>query len=179
MAGPGPFNGIKVQLIVNVNKDKAGQFCNENKCTFDKTSSTPVDVTVQDDGTFSYTLQAWDSLTLDQIVGVSVKEPHKFVSCSTTTVKPVTPEKTEVKDPRKLTEANKTAIINAIREAYTVDGVSKLPNGTGDWDGLPAIIQIDENGNAKIYSGNDTAGDFDKNNGYKFVPEKIKMVQIR
>ena len=172
LAGPGPFNGIKVQLIVNVNKDKAGQFCNENKCTFDKTSSTPVDVTVQDDGTFSYTLQAWDSLTLDQIVGVSVKEPHKFVSCSTTTVKPVTPEKTEVKDPRKLTGKDKEAIDAAIRKAYTLDGVSKLPNGTGDRDGTPAVIQFDDSGNAKIFDGNDVAGTWDPNDGYKFKPEK-------
>ena len=170
LAGPGPFNGIKVQLIVNVNKDKAGQFCNENKCTFDKTSSTPVDVTVQDDGTFSYTLQAWDSLTLDQIVGVSVKEPHKFVSCSTTTVKPVTPEKTEVKDPRKLTGKDKEAIDAAIRKAYTLDGVSKLPNGTGDRDGTPAVIQFDDSGNAKIFDGNDVKGTFDSS--YNFVPEK-------
>lgn len=170
LAGPGPFDKIKVQLIVNVNKNKAGQFCNENKCTFDKTSSTPVEVNVQSDGTFSYTLQAFDSLTLDQIVGVSVKEPHKFVSCSTTTVKPVTVEKTEVKDPRKLTPDNKTAIDEAIRKAYTLEGVSKLPNGTGDWTGVPAVIQIDDSGNAKIFSGNDVAGSWDSN--YKFVPEK-------
>ena len=170
LAGPGPFDKIKVQLIVNVNKNKAGQFCNENKCTFDKTSSTPVEVNVQSDGTFSYTLQAFDSLTLDQIVGVSVKEPHKFVSCSTTTVKPVTVEKTKVKDPRKLTPDNKTAIDAAIRKAYTLEGVSKLPNGTGDWDGVPAVIQIDDSGNAKIFSGNDVAGSWDSN--YKFVPEK-------
>ncbi|WP_276880998.1 InlB B-repeat-containing protein [Anaerococcus tetradius] len=170
LAGPGPFDKIKVQLIVNVNKNKAGQFCNENKCTFDKTSSTPVEVNVQSDGTFSYTLQAFDSLTLDQIVGVSVKEPHKFVSCSTTTVKPVTVEKTEVKDPRKLTPDNKTANDEAIRKAYTLEGVSKLPNGTGDWTGVPAVIQIDDSGNAKIFSGNDVAGDWD--NEGTFVPEK-------
>lgn len=175
LAGQGPFNGIKVQLVIRVNKDKADKYCNENKCTVDKDSSDPIEVSVNDDGTFSYTLQEGESLNLDQIVGVSVKEPHKFVSCSTTTVKPVTVEKTEVKDPKRLTEDNKTAIINAIKEAYkAADGTSKLPNGTGDWDGLPAIIQIDDNGDAKIYSGNDTAGDFDKNNGYKFVPEKNK-----
>ena len=172
LSGEGPFDGIKVQLILNVKKEKADKYCNENKCTVDKDSSTPVDVTLQDDGTFSYTLQAWDSLTLDQIVGVSVKEPHKFVSCSTTTVKSVTVEKTEVKDPRKLTADDKKAIDAAIRKAYTVNGESKLPNGTGDWDGVPAVIQIDDSGNVKIFSGNDVAGDWDWDNGGIFVPEK-------
>ena len=173
LAGPGPFDGIKVQLVLNVNKNKLGQYCNENKCTVDKDSSKPIDVTLKTDGTFSYTLQAGESLELDQIVGVSVKEPHKFVSCSTTTVKPVIPEKTEVKDPRKLTEDDKTAIVNAIKEAYKApDGTSKLPNGTGDYDGVPAVIQIDDSGNVKIFRGNDVAGDWDWNNGGIFVPEK-------
>ena len=170
LEGEGPFDGIKVQLVINVNKNKADQYCNENKCTVDKDSSKPIDVTLKDDGTFSYTLQAGESLKLDQIVGVSVKEPHKFVSCSTTTVKPVTPEKTEVKDPRKLTAKDKEAIDAAIRKAYTLDGVSKLPNGTGDWDGVPAVIQIDDSGNVKIFSGNDVAGDWDSEG--TFVPEK-------
>ncbi len=170
LAGEGPFDGIKVQLVLRVNKDKAGQYCNENKCTVDKDSSKPVDVTLQDDGTFSYTLQTWESLELDQIVGVSVKEPHKFVSCSTTTVKPVTPEKTEVKDPRKLTSEDKKAIDAAIRKAFTVNGVSKLPNGTGDWEGVPAVIQFDDSGNVKIFSGNDVKGDWDAEGN--FVPEK-------
>ena len=172
LAGKAPFDGIKVQIVLRVNKDKAGQYCNENKCTVDKDSSKPVDVTLQSDGTFSYTLQAGDSLELDQIVGVSVKEPHKFVSCSTTTVKPVIPEKTEVKDPRKLTAEDKTAIDAAIRKAYIVDDVSKLPNGTASgMEGIPAVIQIDDSGNVKIFSGNDVKGNFDPNNDYKFVPE--------
>ena len=170
LAGPGPFDGIKVQLILRVNKEKADKYCNKNKCTVDKDSSDPVPVTLQNDGTFSYDLKAGESLTLDQIVGVSVKEPHKFVSCSTTTVKPVIPEKTEVKDPRKLTADDKKTIDAAIRKAYTVDGVSKLPNGTGDWDGVPAVIQIDDSGNVKIFSGNDVEVTYDSN--YNPVPVK-------
>ncbi len=172
LAGPGSFDGIKVQLVLNVNKNKSDQYSNENKCTVDKDSSKPVAVTIQGDGTFSYTLQEGESLTLDQIVGVSVKEPHKFVSCSTTTVKPAKVEKTEVRDPRKLTAEDKKAIDAAIRKAYTVNGESKLPNGTGDWDGVPAVIQFDDSGNVKIFSGNDVAGTWDPNNDYKFVPEK-------
>ncbi len=157
LPGPGPFDGIKVQLILRVNKDKAGQYCNENKCTVDKDSSNPIGVTLQNDGSFSYTLEGSDKLELDQIVGVSVKEPHKFVSCSTTTVKPVTVEKQEVRDPRKLTAEDKKAIDAAIRTAYTVDGVSKLPNGypNTDYQGLPAVIQIDDSGNVKIFDATD------------------------
>ena len=173
LSGEGPFDKIKVQLIVRVNKNKAGNFCTDKGCKFDKDSSDPIEVTLQNDGTFSYTLQARESLELDQIVGVSVKEPHKFVSCSTTTVKPVPVEKTEVKDPRKLTKDDKTAIINAIEEAYKApDGTSKLPHGTGDRSEMPAVIQFDDSGNVKIFSGNDVAGTWDPNNGFKFVPEK-------
>ena len=173
LPGPGPFDGIKVQLIINVKKEKSGDFCTDKGCKIDKDSSTPVVVTLEADGTFSHTLQEQnkESLTLDQIVGVTVKEPHKFVSCSTTTVKPVIPEKTEVKDPRKLTAENKTTIINAIKEAYKApDGTSKLPHGTGDWDEVPAVIQFDDSGNAKIFSGNDVAGRWDSDRHY--VPEK-------
>lgn len=172
LSGEGPFDGIKVQLIINVKKEKSGDFCTDKGCKIDKNSSEPVVVTLQNDGSFSYTLQEGESLTLDQIVGVSVKEPHKFVSCSTTTVKPVIPKKTEVRDPRKLTSKDKEAIDAAIRKAYTAkDGKSKLPNGTGDWDGVPAVIQFDDSGNVKIFSGNDVAGTWDPNNDYKFVPE--------
>ena len=169
LPGPGPFDGIKVQLIINVKKEKSGDFCTDKGCKIDKDSSKPVEVTLQKDGTFSYTLQEQnkDSLELDQIVGVSVKEPHKFVSCSTTTVKPVTVGKTEVKDPRKLTAEDKTTIINAIKEAYKApDGTSKLPNGTGDWNEVPAVIQFDDSGNVKIFSGNDVAGSWDSDGHY-------------
>ena len=173
LPGPGPFNNIKVQLILRVGDANKGTFCDEGKCSVDKNSSTPVEVTVDGEtGEFAYTLTSYDKLELDQLVGVSVKEPHKFVSCSTTTVKPVIPEKTEVKDPGKLTAKDKEAIDAAIRKAYTVDGISKLPNGTGDWKGVPAVIQFDDSGNVKIFSGNDVAGTWDPNNGYKFVPEK-------
>ena len=172
--GQGPFDGIKVQLIIKVKKEKSGDFCTDKGCKIDKDSSKPVEATLKNDGSFSYTLQEQnkESLELDQIVGVSVKEPHKFVSCSTPTVKPVIPEKTKVKDPRKLTAEDKKAIDFAIRKAYTVNEKSKLPNGTGDWDGVPAVIQFDDSGNVKIFSGNDVAGTWDWNNNGIFVPEK-------
>ena len=170
LPGPGPFDGIKVELILKVKKEKSGDFCTDKGCKIDKDSSKPIVVPVESDGSFSYTLQSNDKLELDQIVGVSVKEPRKFVSCSTTTVKPAKVEKIEVKDPRKLTSEDKKAIDDAIRKAYTVNGVSKLPDGTGYYEEVPAVIQIDDSGNVKIFSGNDVAGTWDSEG--TFVPEK-------
>ena len=173
LSGEGPFDGIKVQIVLKLSDAVKDSYCDKGKCLTDKDSSDPVDAVV--DGTtgkFTYTIPNPD-LKLDQVVGVTVKEKNKFKSCSTTTVKPVIPEKTEVRDPRKLTSKDKEAIDAAIRKAYTAkDGKSKLPNGTGDWDGVPAVIQFDDSGNVKIFSGNDVAGTWDPNNNYKFVPEK-------
>lgn len=172
LAGEGPFDGIKVQILLKLSDAVKGSYCDGGECLTDKDTSDPVDATV--DGTtgeFSYTIPNPD-LKLDQAVGVTVKEPHKFKSCSRTPVIAPIPEKTEVKDPRKLTGEDKGKIIEAIKKAYTVGDVSKLPNGTGDWKGVPAVIQIDDSGNVKIFSGNDVAGAWDWNNGGIFVPEK-------
>ena len=171
LAGEGPFDGIKVQLILKLSDAVKDSYCDGGNCLTDKDTSDPVDATV--DGTtggFTYTIPNPD-LKLDQAIGVTVKEPHKFKSCSKTTVKPVIPEKTEVKDPRKLTAKDKKAIDAAIRTAYTVDGVSKLPNGSEYEGGVPAVIQFDDSGNVKIFSGGDVKGDWDWNNGGIFVPE--------
>ena len=172
LLGEGPFDGIKVQILLKLSDAVKGSYCDKGKCLTDKDTSNPVDATV--DGTtgkFTYTIQNPD-LKLDQVVGVTVKEKNKFKSCSSTTVKPVTVGKTEVKDPRKLTADDKKAIDAAIRKAYTVGDTSKLPNGTADKDGVPAVIQFDDSGNVKIFSGNDVAGTWDPANDYKFVPEK-------
>ncbi len=172
LAGEGPFDGVKVQILLKLSNAVKDSYSDKGKCLTDKDTSNPVDATV--DGTtgeFSYTIPNPD-LKLDQKVGVTVKESHKFKSCSQTPVKPVKVEKIEVRDPRKVTAGDKKAIDAAIRQAYTVNGESKLPNGTGDWDGVLAVIQIDDSGNVKIFSGNDVAGDWDPNNNYKFVPEK-------
>ena len=171
LAGEGPFDGIKVQLILKLSEAVKDSYCEKGKCSVDKDTSNPVSATV--DGTtgeFSYTIPNPD-LKLDQVIGVTVKEKNKFKSCSKTTVKPVTVGKTDVRDPRKLTDADKGKIIEAIKTAYTVNGESKLPNGTGQWAGVPAVIQFDDSGNVKIFSGNDVAGTWDPSNDYKFVPE--------
>ena len=173
LAGEGPFDGIKVQILLKLSDAVKDSYCDKGKCLTDKDTSDPVDATVDGKtGEFSYTIPNPD-LKLDQKVGVTTKEPHKFKSCSQTTVIAPIPEKTEVRDPSKLTEDDKTAIVNAIKEAYKApDGTSKLPNGTGDWKGVPAVIQIDDSGNVKIFSGNNVKGDWDWDNGGIFVPEK-------
>ena len=167
LEGTAPFTDIKVQIVVKLSDAGKGSFCNEKGCTVDKTSSNPVDATVDSTtGEFSYTIDPnnpIEKIELGNVVGVSVKEKNKFKSCSKTTVTAPIPEKTEVKDPRKLTADDKKAIDAAIRKAYTVNGVSKLPNGTGDWKGVPAVIQIDDSGNVKIFSGNDVEVTYDSN----------------
>ena len=172
LSGEGPFDGIKVQIVLKLSDAVKDSYCDKGKCLVDKDTSKPVDATVDSEtGEFSYTIPNPD-LKIDQIVGVTVKEKNKFLNCSKTTVIAPIPKKTDVKDPRKLTAEDKKAIDAAIRTAYTVGGVSKLPNGTGEWDGVPAVIQIDDSGNVKIFSGNDVKGDWDWNNGGIFVPEK-------
>ena len=171
LSGEGPFDGIKVQILLKLSDAVKDSYCDGGKCLVDKDTSKPVDATVNGKtGEFTYTIPNPD-LKLDQKVGVTVKEPHKFKSCSQTTVKPVKVEKTEVRDPRKLTADDKKAIDAAIRKGYTVNGESKLPNGTASgMEGIPAVIQIDDSGNVKIFSGNDVKGDWDSN--FNFVPEK-------
>ena len=172
LEGNGPFDGIKVQIVLKLSDTGKGTFCNENKCIVDKDSSKAVDATVDTTtGEFTYTIKPTDKIELGNVAGVSVKEPHKFKSCSQTTVIAPIPKKTEVKDPRKLTVDDKKAIDAAIRKAYTVNDESKLPNGTGFNEGAPAVIQIDDSGNVKIFSGNDVVVNNWDDDG-KAIPEK-------
>lgn len=46
LEGEGPFDNIKVQIVVKVGPQDKAKFCDENKCKVDKDSSKPVDVTV-------------------------------------------------------------------------------------------------------------------------------------
>lgn len=170
LSGEGPFDGIKVQILLKLSDAVKDSYCDKGKCLTDKDTSDPVDATVDGKtGEFTYTIPNPD-LKLDQKVGVTVKEPHKFKSCSQTTVKPVVVDKTEVKDPRKLTADDKKAIDAAIRAAYTVNGESKLPNGSDLEGGVPSVIQFDDSGNVKIFSGGDVKGNWD--NAGNFIPEK-------
>lgn len=152
----GSFDKTKVRLVLKVNPDKLENYCDENKCTVDKDSSDPIDMKVNPDGTFSYTLTSSDTISLDQIVGVTVKDYRKFPSCRTKTVVLKTPDKVEVRDPKKLTDEEKAKIDAAIRAANTKNGKSKLPDGTGtNVGGIPAFIEFDKDGNVTIISPND------------------------
>ncbi|WP_235858574.1 InlB B-repeat-containing protein [Varibaculum massiliense] len=171
LQGTAPFDDIKVQISTKLSMASIDTF-NSGKCTVDKNSDKPVEVSVNSTtGEFTYTIPGTVGLPRDQVVGVTVKEKNKFVSCESSTVILASPQKTEVRDPKKLTDDDKKAIDAAIRKANTINGTSKLPNGNPDRDGFPAVIQIDDSGNAKIFSGNDVAGTWDPNNDYKFVPE--------
>lgn len=163
ISGEGPFDKIKINLILKVGDDEPG-FCDEKKCTLTKNSTDPVELQVNPDGTFSYTLPGNDTISLGQKIGISVKEYRKFPSCLTTQAVLKKPEKVGVRDPKKLTDEDKKAIDTAIRKANTTEkGVSKMPDGTGDGDGQPAFIEFDNDGNVRIISPNDVETDWDEN----------------
>lgn len=168
ISGEGSFEKTKVRIVLKVNPNNLKNYCDENKCTVDKDSSDPIDMKVNPDGTFSYTLTGSDTISLNQIVGVTVKDYRKFPSCSTKTVVLKTLDKVEVRDPRKLTDEDKKAIDKAIRDANTVDGVSKLPDGTG-FINTPTFIEFDKDGNVRIISPNDVVQDWDENYNPIFV----------
>ena len=175
LQGDGPFNDIKVQIYTKITEAGLAIFKSDNGCKTDKNSSKPVEATV--DGTtgeFTYKIPSTTppvELNAHQVVGVSVKEKNKFVSCGTSKVKLPTPKKTNVRDPKKLTKNDKKDIINAIKDAYKApDGTSKLPDGTGFNQGLPAIIEFDEGGNVSIISPNDVDVEWD-NDGRPVYPK--------
>ena len=164
--------GTKVIAILkpsgnnNVNKN----YCT-GKCTTDKDSSKIGEADVNSDGTFEINVP--DGFDYKQEVGLTVKEPHKFKACNSTTVEYVIP-KVPVRDPKKLTDEEKKAIDTAIRKANTIvkeDGseISKLP----DWkvNNIPAFIEIDKEGNVKIINPSEVAGDW-IDNFTKFVPKR-------
>lgn len=169
LEGDGPFDNIKVDIILKVAKEDLSIYCNKEGCRINKNSQNPVTLPVNPDGTFSYTLADRDNLEIGQTVGIKIKEYHKLVSCQTTEVISPTPKKTKVRDPRKLTETDKEAIDAAIRKAYTrKDGVSKLP----DWEvnNIPAYIEFNKDGTVRIINPADVDGDWD--NDGNFIPKR-------
>ena len=170
LEGSAPFDNIKVLYSAKLSENVKKNFVDGGSCAIDKNSTDFKTINV-DSKTGEFTIDVGDTLELGKVLGIVVKEPHKFKSCSST-VPGIAVPKVDVKDPKKLKPEEKIAIADAIRKANTTStGKSKLPNGTGDWDGVPAVIQVDDSGNVKIFSGNDVKGNWDPNNGYKFVPE--------
>lgn len=160
LQGDGPFTDIKVQISTKLSETGIANF-NSKKCTIDKDSAKPVEATVDPaTGEFTYTIPGTVGLPREQVIGVSVKEKNKFVSCATSTVILATPQKTEVRDPKKLTDDEKDKIREAIRKANTLNGTSKLPDGTG-FIHDPAFIEFDKDGNVTIISPNDVVVTWD------------------
>ena len=125
--------GTKFYFVSNFTDGEEKGFCKNGSCVIDKSTSKEMSQAVSIEGkkvTFPINDKVND-LKLGKEFGIVVKEPHKFRSCAKKEPVVTTPAKVAVRDPHKLTNADKKAIDKAIRDANTVNGVSKLPDGTG------------------------------------------------
>ncbi len=156
--------GTKFYFVSNFTDGEEKGFCKNGSCVVDKSTSKEMSQAVSIEGkkvTFPINDKVND-LKLGKEFGIVVKEPHKFRSCAKKEPVVTTPAKVEVRDPKNLTDADKKAIDKAIREANTVNGVSKLPDGTGNVTD-PAFIEFDKDGNVTIISPNDVEVTWDSN----------------
>ena len=159
--------GTKFQFVKTIDEQDYNNFVEGGNCSVDKSNPREMSQEVTVNGT-KVTFPIKDKvndLKLGSEFGIVVKEPHKFRSCAKSEPVVTTPEKVEVRDPRKLTDDDKKAIDKAIRDANTVNGVSKLPNGTGDWQGIPTFIEFDKDGNVRIFSPNNVETEWDWSSG--------------
>ncbi|EPD33020.1 hypothetical protein HMPREF9306_00549 [Propionimicrobium lymphophilum ACS-093-V-SCH5] len=166
--------GTKFYYIQQFTDGEEKIFSQDGKCTVEKSNSQEMSQAVSIDGkTVTFPIDAVKDLELGRTFGVIVKEPHKFNSCAKSEPVLTTPDKVAVRDPHKLTDDDKKAIDKAIRDANTVNGVSKLPDGTGFVD-VPAFIEFDKDGNVTITSPNDVESndwDSDGNPIYEKNPD--------
>ncbi|MDD6919599.1 MAG: Rib/alpha-like domain-containing protein, partial [Peptoniphilaceae bacterium] len=161
--------GTKFYFIKQFTDAEDKSFCDEGKCKVDKSTSQDMTQAVSVDGKkVTFQINAADDLELGRDFGIVVKESHKFRSCTISQPVLTSPDKVAVRDPHKLTDDDKKAIDKAIRDANTINGKSKLPDGTGFVDD-PAFIEFDKEGNVRIIKPNDVNGTYD--NG-KFIPNK-------
>ena len=156
--------GTKFYFVKNFTDGEDKKFGEGGRsCNVDKSTSQEMSQAVSIDGkkvTFPINN---DDIKLKKEFGILVKEPHKFRSCAKSEPVIAAPDKVAVRDPHKLTDADKQAIDKAIRDANTVNGVSKLPDGTG-YISDPAFIEFDKDGNVTIISPNDVeVEDWDSN----------------
>ena len=165
--------GTKFYFIKNIDKQDYNNFCKGGNCKVDKSNSQEMSQAVSVDGKKVTFPINDDDLELEKEFGIVVKEPHKFRSCAKSEPVPTTSAKVAVRDPRKLTDDDKKAIDKAIRDANTVNGVSKLPNSR-EGAVYPAIIDFDKDGNARIIDPNYVEGtwDWDNYEDGKFIPEQ-------
>ena len=155
--------GTKFYFVSNFTDGEDNNFCQNGSCKVDKSTSVEMSQAVSVDGKkVTFPINNND-LELGKEFGIVVKEPHKFRSCAKSEPVVTAPDKVAVRDPHKLTDADKKAIDKAIRDANTVHGVSKLPDGTGDCAGTPAFIEFDKDGNVTIISPNNVQVTWDSN----------------
>ena len=165
--------GTKFQFVKEFRDGEDRNFSQNGSCIVDKSDSKEMSQAVTVNGTtvtFPITDKVND-LKLGREFGIAVKEPHKLRSCAKSEPEITTPDKVFVRDPHKLTDADKQAIDKAIRDANTVDGVSKLPNSR-EGAVYPAIIEFDKDGNVRIIDPNYVEGTWDWVNykDGKFIP---------
>lgn len=163
--------GTKFYFIKNFTDGEDKKFCQNGNCKLDKSNQQDISESISIDGK-KVTFQVNDDdLELEREFGIIVKEPHKFLSCAKSEPVITTPDKVAVKDPKKITKEEKEAIADAIRKANTTpSGVSKLPNGTGYVDGMPAIIEVSDDGKVKIINPVNVEGTWDETYT-KFTPK--------
>ncbi|ERT63232.1 SLH domain protein [Peptoniphilus sp. BV3AC2] len=156
--------GTKFYFIKNFTDGEDKKFCQNGNCKADKSNPKEISQAISIDGKKVTFPVKDDDLKLGREFGIIVKEPHKFRSCAMKEPVVTTPAaKVAVRDPHKLTDDDKKAIDKAIRDANTVNGVSKLPDGTG-FITDPAFIEFDKDGNVTIISPNDVeSNDWDSN----------------
>ena len=167
--------GTKFYFVSNFTDGEENGFCKNGSCVIDKSTSKEMSQAVSIEGkkvTFPINDKVND-LKLGKEFGIVVKEPHKFRSCAKKEPVVTTPAKVDVRDPHKLTDADKKAIDKAIRDANTVNGKSKLPNSLEGMD-YPAFIDFDKDGNARIINPDYVKGEWDWVNypDGKFIPEQ-------
>ena len=143
---------LKVEIVTSFGENELENFCTENGCSITKGSKVLATVN-SSTGEFSYDIGN-NNVVFGKDFGVIVKEYKKKNNCGTIQPELVIP-KVNVRDPKNLTDEEKKKVEEKIREANTVRGTSKLPDGTGEYGGVPAIIEFDKDGNVKIIAPND------------------------
>ena len=158
ISGDGPFKRARVTIVKFGNERSKNAYCN-GPCTVDKNAKELATIYVDETtGEFTYKIKNTnddkDLITLGKDIGITVKEYKKKNNCKTIQPSLVIP-KVDVRDPKKITPAEKDKIAAAIRAANTTsNGTSKLPDGTG-FVTDPAFIEISDDGKVKIISPND------------------------
>ena len=160
--------GTKFYFVKNFTDGEEKNFEEGGSCKADKSNSQEMSQAVSVDGKKVTFPIKDDDIELGKEFGILVKEPHKFRSCAKSEPVVTTPKKVAVRDPHKLTDADKKAIDKAIRDANTVNGTSKLPDGTG-YITDPAFIEFDKDGNVTIISPNDVETDWDSSGNPIYV----------